>query len=99
VDDVIAAATASISAPTVGAFSPARMSIGQWLYRSYVEAALSVPGVRAVHQLRVTWTTAPSGREFILFLRVLDNVADPGEGAYFELLPDNLQITGGYSDG
>ena len=98
VDDVIAAATTSIIDPTGGAFSPARMGIGQWLYRSYVEAALSVPGVIAVHQLRVTWTTAPSGREFILFLRTLDNVADPGEGSYFELLPDNLQITGGYSD-
>jgi hypothetical protein len=98
VDDVIAAATTSVVSPTAGAFSPERMGIGQWLYRSYVEAALSVPGVIAVHQLLVTWTTAPSGREFILFLRTLDNVADPGEGAYFELLPDNLQITGGYSD-
>jgi hypothetical protein len=98
VDDVIAAATTSISDPASGAFSPARMGIGQWLYRSYVEAALSVPGVMAVHQLGVTWTTAPSGREFILFRRVLDNVADPGEGAYFDLPPGNLQITGGYSN-
>jgi hypothetical protein len=98
VDDVVSAATASVADPTAGAFSPARMGIGQWLYRSYVEAALSVPGVVAVHQLRVTWTTVPSGRYFILFRRVLDNVADPGEGAYFELLTDNLQIIGGYSD-
>jgi Baseplate J-like protein len=97
-DDVVAAATASISDPAVGAFSPARMGIGQWLYRSYVEAALSVPGVVAVHRMSARWTTAPPGREFIRFLRTLDNVADPGDGAYFELLPDNLQITGGYSD-
>jgi Baseplate J-like protein len=97
-DDLVAAATASISDPATGAFSPTRMGIGQWLYRSYIEAALSVPGVVAVHRLSVTWTTATSGRGFIRFLRTLDNVADPGEGAYFELLPDNLQITGGYGD-
>jgi predicted phage baseplate assembly protein len=93
VDDVTSAATASISDPTTGAFSPTRMGIGQWLYRSYLEAALSVPGVLAVHHLQVTWTAIPSGPEL-----VLDNVAAPGEGNYFDLLAGNLHLTGGYSD-
>jgi hypothetical protein len=67
------------------------MGIGHWLYRSYVEAALSVPGVIAVHQLQVTWTVSSAERR-------LGNVADPGEGAYFALLPDDFNINGGYSN-
>ena len=82
VDDVVAAATAAFTDPVTGAFSPAQMGIGQWLYRSHVDAALSVPGVVAVHQLQVIWTEA------------LQQVADPGEGAYFELPTGNLALTG-----
>ena len=47
---------APIRAP--GPFSPPQMGIGQRLYRSHVEAALSVPGVIAVHELTVTWTVS-----------------------------------------
>lgn len=82
VADVVTAATAAFSDPATGAFSPAQMGIGQWLYRSRVAAALSVPGVVAIQQLEVTWGTAST----------LDQVADPGEGAYFDLL--NLTLTG-----
>jgi hypothetical protein len=98
VADVIAAATTSVADPAAGAFSPARMGIGHWLYRSYVEAALSVPGVIAVHQLQVTWTVVSAGRWHHPFRWWLDNVADPGEGAYFALLPEDFNINGGYSD-
>jgi hypothetical protein len=83
VADVVAAATAAFTDPATGAFSPAQMAIGQWLYRSHLDAALSVPGAVAVHQLEVTWAAA-----------TLDQVADPGEGAYFQLLPANLTLTG-----
>ena len=48
---VVAAATAAFSDPAGGLFSPARMGIGQRLYRSAVDAALMVPGVVAVHEL------------------------------------------------
>ncbi|HWD09486.1 MAG TPA: baseplate J/gp47 family protein [Actinomycetota bacterium] len=94
VDDVVTAATAAFADPVTGAFSPTGMGIGQWLYRSHLEAALSVPGVVAVHQLEVSWlVAAPPPLEFV-FLRRLDQVADPGEGAYFELLAGNLALTG-----
>jgi hypothetical protein len=99
VDDVVAAATAAFADPTAGAFSPAQMGIGQWLYRSRLDAALSVPGVVAVHQLAVTWTVVAPPPMDLIFLRRLDQVADPGEGAYFELLPGNLTLTGVPADG
>jgi len=89
VDDVVAAATAAFADPSAGAFSPAAMGIGQWLYRSHVDAALSVPGVVAVHQLRVTWH-----RPGLNQLNLLDEMADPGEGAFFSLPATNLTLTG-----
>lgn len=98
IDDVVAVATTSVSDPSVGAFSPSMMGIGQWLYRSYIEAALSVPGVLGVHSLRVTWLTVPSGPEQLRILNVLNNVAAPGEGAFFDLSP-SVNIGGSYSDG
>jgi hypothetical protein len=93
-DDVVAAATAAFTDPATGAFSPARMGIGQWLYRSHLDAALNVPGVVAVHQLSVTWTQALPPPAEMMFLRFLDEMADPGEGGYFELAPANLTLTG-----
>jgi hypothetical protein len=96
---VVAAATAAFADPAAGAFSPAQMGIGQWLYRSRLDAALSVPGVVAVQQLAVTWTVVAPPPMDLIFLRRLDQVADPGEGAYFELLPGNLTLTGAPADG
>jgi hypothetical protein len=55
---VAAAATAALLDPDTGLFSPAGMAIGQVLYRSQLDAVLSVPGVLAVTGLRVT---APGG--------------------------------------
>ncbi|HTT88805.1 MAG TPA: hypothetical protein VMF65_04565 [Acidimicrobiales bacterium] len=93
-DDVVAAATSAVTDPVTGAFSPAQMGIGQWLYRSQVEQALSVDGVVAVHQLMVTWPVVLSPRLNLIVLRELDGGADPGEGGFFELLPANANITG-----
>lgn len=84
VDEVVTAATAAFTDPDAGAFSPAEMGIGQWLYRSHVDAALSVPGVVAVHQLQVTWGNDSP----------LSEMADPGEGSYFTLPAANLTLTG-----
>ncbi len=99
VNDVVAAATAAFCDPDSGPFSPSQLGIGQWLYRSHIEAALSVPGVVAVHQLAVTWTAAARPPLLLAFLRRLDQVADPGEGGFFELLPANLTIAGVQSSG
>jgi hypothetical protein len=85
--DVVAAATGALTDPATGALGPGQMGIGQWLYRSRVAAALSVPGVVAVRQLDVTWTSAAA------VPLQLDQVADPGEGAYFQLLRANLTLT------
>jgi hypothetical protein len=77
---VVAAAAAAVA----GLFSPGRMAIGQRLYRSAVDAALMVPGVAAVHDLTVTGAG-----------QALDELLDPGGGAFFDLPPGNVTIAGG----
>ncbi len=77
---VVAAATAALSDPVAGLFSPARMGIGAPLYRSAASAALMVPGVLAVHEL--------------LVLSSEDEVFDPGPDGFFVLSVDNLTING-----
>ena len=84
---VLAAATAAVSRAAGGLFSPARMGIGQRLYRSAIDAALCVPGVTAVRDLTVTWGDL-----------VLDEVFDPGADSFFDLPPGNVTI-GGVSTG
>jgi hypothetical protein len=80
---VATAAAAAMSDSAGGLFSPARMGIGQRLYRSAVDAALMVPGVVTVRDLAVTWAE-----------QVLDELFDPGEGAFFDLPPGNVLIGG-----
>ncbi len=87
---VVAAATAAISDPAGGLFSPGRMRIGQRLYRSAVAAALTVPGVVAVHNLTVTWPVG--GQPDVVLL--LEDAFDPGEGSFLELAPGNVTIVG-----
>jgi len=62
-------------------FSAGSMGIGQRLYRSALDAALMVPGVIAVHHLRVTGAG-----------RTLSEVLDPGPGAYFDLPAGQIDI-------
>jgi hypothetical protein len=78
---VQAAAIAAIADPTSGLFSPASLGIGERLYRSRVDAALIVDGVLAVHELVVS-----TGRE------ELEDVLDPGPGAYLALGAGALSI-------
>jgi predicted phage baseplate assembly protein len=80
---VVALATSAVGNGAGGLFSPTRMGIGQRLYRSAVTAALSVPGVVAVHDLQITGTPTPFG-EF----------ADPGSGTFFDLPPPSVQVVG-----
>ncbi len=77
-------ASAVLTAAKVAAadlFSPANMGIGQPLYRSAIAAALMIPGVIAVHDLRVTGAN-----------QVLDEVLAPGAGAYFQLEPPVITV-------
>jgi hypothetical protein len=78
---VQAAAIAAIADPVSGLFSPASLGIGERLYRSRVDAALMVDGVLAVHELVVS-----TGRE------ELEDVLDPGPGAYLALGAGELSI-------
>jgi hypothetical protein len=94
---VVAAAKAAICDPATGLFSPARMGIGQRLYRSAIDAALTVSGAVAVHDLTVTWLVYGASDESV-YRRELDQFSDPGEGSFFRLLPDNLTM-GGVSSG
>ncbi len=85
---VVTAAAAAVSGSAGSLFSPGRMGIGQRLYRSAIDAALVVPGVVAVHDLKVTWGD-----------QVLHEVFDPGEASYFDLPPGNVNIQGGNAGG
>ncbi len=98
-DDVVAAATTAVTDPVAGAFSPSQMGIGQWLYRSQVEQALSVAGVAAVHQLAVTWSERFLPPLLFIILRELEDIAEPGEGGFFELPSASVNITGLQSGG
>jgi phage-related baseplate assembly protein len=85
---VTAAAAAALADPVSGPFSPARLRIGQRLYRSAIDAALMVPGVVAVHDLTVSWAGG-----------VLGEFADPGQGRYFDLPAANIAIGGADAGG
>jgi Baseplate J-like protein len=78
VDAVLDAAQAAVG----GLFGPSGMGLGQRLYRTAIDAALLVPGVTAVRRLEVT---GPG--------QALGEVLDPGPGAYFDLPPDQADIT------
>ena len=99
---VVAAATAAVSGSAGGLFSPARMGIGQRLYRSAIAAAVMVQGVVAVHDLTVTrpFRGAPGlggGARLMDGLpgvQVLDEFFDPGEGSFFDLQPGSVAIAG-----
>jgi hypothetical protein len=105
---VVAAATAAIADPASGLFSPARMGIGQRLYRSAIDAALMVPGVVAVHQLAVgPVRLIPLDESCRLAFRrgrpigfgggsrsLTGDVLDPGLYSFFSLAPDLVSILG-----
>jgi len=96
VDDVVAAATAALVDPSTGLFRPATMGVGQRLYRSMVDGALSVPGLAAVHHLEVIRPVAVGG---LFLFELLEEAFDPGEGSFFDLVSDNVKIVGVPADG
>jgi hypothetical protein len=83
-EDVVAAATASLTDPDIGLFAAAQMQIGRPLYSSELEAALLVNGAGAVHGLSLmaggaeVFTSEPVGW------------ADPGEGGFFVLTESTI---------
>ena len=84
-------ASAALADPGTGLFSPRRMSIGQRLYRSQVEAALMVSGVSAVLRLRIT-QASPGDDDPPASARPDEPSLDPGPDGYFGLLPETLTV-------
>ena len=82
-DAVRAAATQALTGAD-GLFSPGRTGIGQRLYRSQVEAALSAGGLASVLSVRVRRPGADGGDEPAL---------DPGQDGYFTLSAEDLMIS------
>jgi predicted phage baseplate assembly protein len=84
-DDVVAAVRSSL---LDGLFAPGTLEIGEILYRSQIEAACDLPGVLAVHNLRMVyrrssgyWITKIRGPRF-----------SPGEDGYFDLAGERLLV-------
>jgi hypothetical protein len=88
-DPVTAGVQAALLDPDIGLFGLNQVRIGQLVFRSQIyDACLGVPGVLAVHGLRVNaigpdGTVIPlSGPRFF-----------PGEGGFFQLPAENLTIS------
>lgn len=94
-DPLVAAVRSMLVDPNNGLIGTNRVRIGQSLFNSQIEAAcLSVPGVLAAHNLR--FTVQRQLRAKLLstqFLYQPQYRHDPGEGAFFQLDPDKLDIT------
>jgi hypothetical protein len=84
---VLADVTTALIDPSAGLFAPGVLSLSEVLYRSRVEEAALVPGVLAVHRLRLRYRR-PNGRR-------IDSSGprfDPGPGGYFELSAARLHL-------
>jgi hypothetical protein len=75
---------AAVTGAMAGLFSPARMAIGQRLYRSQVEGALTAGGLATVLSLRVHPREAGDGPD--------TPILDPGQDGYFSLAAADLTI-------
>jgi hypothetical protein len=84
-DAVKAAAKSALTDPQTGLFSANRMAIGQRLYPSQVEAALTVTGVIAVLSLNIQRAepAGPGGPAVAARDESFDG--DPGQDGYFSL--------------
>jgi hypothetical protein len=87
--DVVSAVQSALLGSPGGLFAPGVLAIGETLYRSRIESVCSVPGVLAVHHLRMRWHgkrpgTVPRDARGPRF--------NPGEGGYFDLAPARLTI-------
>ena len=88
-DAVVSAARSALLGSPGGLFAPGVLAVGEVLYRSRIESVCSVPGVLAVHHLRMRWHgkrpgTVPRDARGPRF--------NPGQGGYFELADARLTI-------
>jgi hypothetical protein len=88
------AARRALTNARIGLSSPPRMGIGQGLYRSEVEAALTVSGVIALLGLEIRRASQPASQQHSPPSGELhsDEVLSPGQGGYFTIPADGLSL-------
>jgi hypothetical protein len=93
-DAVRASATQALTGAG-GLFSPEHTGIGQRLYRSQIEAALTAGGRAAVLSLDVRWPVTEGARGMDINQAGTDGepLLDPGQDGYFTLAPADLVIS------
>jgi hypothetical protein len=89
-EQVVARVRGALLAAPGGLFAPDVLGLGEAVYRSRIEACCLLPGVLAVHGLRLEGHGPPAP---------VDGSPDgprfaPGEGAWFDLAPSQLFING-----
>jgi hypothetical protein len=87
--DVVSAVESALLGSPGGLFAPGVLAIGETLYRSRIESVCAVPGVLAVHRLRMRWRgkrpgTVPRDARGPRY--------NPGEGGYFDLAATRLTL-------
>jgi hypothetical protein len=86
---VVQAVRAALLDPDTGLFGSGVVGIGRSVYESQVfDACLSVPGTRAVHGLQFAVWQAGA------WIPETGYRHDPGEGGFYQLLDDDLGVTG-----
>jgi Baseplate J-like protein len=90
-DDVVTAARNALVGAT-GLFAPGVLAIGETLYRSRIESVSMLPGVVAIHRLRLE----PELEYAALYEKVLWDSRGPrfvpGDGGYFQLASGHLTV-------
>ena len=88
-DAVVSAARSALLGSPGGLFAPGVLAVGEVLYRSRIESICSVPGVLAVHHLRMRWHGKRPGT---VPRDVRGPRFNPGQGGYFDLADARLTI-------
>jgi len=88
-DDVVAAVRSALLDPPHGLFAPGVLAIGETLYRSRIEQVCGLPGVLAIHRLKLRYRgkrpgTVPRDARGPRF--------SPGEGGWFDVPSHSLTI-------
>jgi hypothetical protein len=89
-EDVLAAVTSALLDPDKGLFGVNAIGIGQSIFLSQIfQACLAVPGALACRNVQFAIDPANTGE----FQARTGFRFDPGQGSFFRLLPDNLNLS------
>ena len=88
-EDVVAHVRSALLDAPDGLFAPGVLKIGATLYRSRIEAACDLPGVRGVHNLRMRHRRSDSG--YVTYTSFGPSFS-PGEAGWFDLTDARLHV-------